>query len=180
MEQEKQLSKIDDANGETNPYQELIVNNAEKVETLMTQMEQWSILSNVLNYVQHSRFHLMNHTLDIKAVNKYKHKPSTNDKEFEELDFGTMPQKLQEEYMDICEGIHSDIVSSNRFDGNSDLSTMYLGRVDKENQHKLKAEESFPISEHGYTSGRPLDGTKCQLLLDIGVSKSFMSKSFYM
>ena len=34
----------------------------------MTQMEQWSILSNVLNYVQHSRLHSMNHTLDIKAV----------------------------------------------------------------------------------------------------------------
>ena len=143
-------------------------------------MEQWSILSNVLNYVQHSRFHSMKHTLDIKAVNKYKHKPSTDDREFKELDFGTMPQKLQEEYMDIYEGIHSEIVSSNRFDENSDLSTTYLGRVDKENQHKLKAEESFPISEHGYTSGRLLDGTECQLLLDMGASKSFMSKSFYM
>ena len=76
MEQEEQLSKIDDTNGETNPYQELVVNNAEKIEPLMTQMEQWSILSNVPNYVQHSRFHSMKHTLDIKAVNKYKHRSS--------------------------------------------------------------------------------------------------------
>ena len=30
--------------------------------------------------------------------------------------------------MDIYEGIHSDIVSSNRFDENSDISTTYLGR----------------------------------------------------
>ena len=59
IEQEKWLSKIDDKSRETNPYQELIVNNAENVETLVTQMEQWSILSNVLNYVQHSRFHSM-------------------------------------------------------------------------------------------------------------------------
>ena len=81
--------------------------------------------------------------------------------------------------MDIYEGIHSEIVSSNRFDENSDLSTTYLGRADKENQHKLLAEQSFPISEHGYTSGRLLDGTECQLLLDMGASKSFMSKSFY-
>ena len=43
----------------------------------------------------------------------------------------------------------------------------------------MKAEESFPISESGYTLGRLLDGTKCQLLLDTGASKSFMSKSFY-
>ena len=94
MEQEKQLSRIDDTNGETNLYQELIVNNAKKIEPLMTQMEQWSIMSNVINYVQHSRFHSMNYTLDIKAVNKYKHKPSTNNREFKELDFGIMPQKL--------------------------------------------------------------------------------------
>ena len=47
-----------------------------------------------------------------------------------------------------------------------------------ENQHKLKAEESFPISEHGYTLGRLLDGTECQVLLDMGASKSLMSKSF--
>ena len=82
--------------------------------------------------------------------------------------------------MDIYEGIHSEIVNSNRFDENSDLSTTYLGRVDKENQHKLKTEESFPISEHGYTSGRLLDGTECQLPVDTGASKSFMSKAFYM
>ena len=121
----------------------------------------------------------MNHTLDVKAVNKYKHKPNTDNRECKELDFGTMPQKLQEAYMDIYEGIYSDIVSSNRFDKNSDLSTTYLGRVDKRDQHKLKAEESFPISEHGYTLGKLLDGIECQLLLDTGMSKSFMSKSFY-
>ena len=40
IEQEEQLNKIDDTNGETNPYQELIVNNAEKIEPLMMQMEQ--------------------------------------------------------------------------------------------------------------------------------------------
>ena len=37
--------------GDTNPYKELIVNNVEKLESLMTQMEQWSILSNILNYI---------------------------------------------------------------------------------------------------------------------------------
>ena len=50
----------------------------------------------------------------------------------------------------------------------------------KESQDKLKAEESFPISETGYTLGRLLDGMTCQSLLDTGASKSFMSKSFYM
>ena len=81
----------------------------------------------------------------------------------------------------LYEGIQSDIVSSSRFDENSDISTTHLGKIEsKEGQDKLKAEESFPVSENGYTIGRLLDGTKRQLLLDTGTSKSFMSKSFYM
>ena len=70
--------------------------------------------------------------------------------------------------------------SLNRFDENSDISTTYLGKVEsKGSQDKLRAEESFPISESGYTLGRLLYGTKCQLLLDTGASKSFMSVIFY-
>ena len=94
IEHEKQLERIDDTTREANPYKELIVNNAEKIEPLMTQMEQWSILSNVLNYVQHSRFNSMNHTLDVKAMNRYKSKPDANI-EFKELDFGTAPQNYK-------------------------------------------------------------------------------------
>ena len=123
-------------------------------KNILLTMQRRSILSNVLNYVQHSRFNSMNHKLDVKAMNTYKSKPNI-DREFKELDFGVTPQKLQEEYMDIYEGIHSDIVSSNRFDENSDISILYLGKIEnRRNQDKLKAEESFPISENGYTLGR--------------------------
>ena len=143
-------------------------------------MEQWSILSNALNYVQHSKFNSMNHSLSVRPVNRYKIKPDTG-KEFRELDFGTVPQNSQEEYLDIYEGIQSDIVSSSRFNENSGISTTYLDKIEcKEGKDKLKVEESFPISENVYILGRLLDGTKCQLLLDTGTSKSFMSKSFYM
>ena len=93
IEQEKQLNRMDDRNGEINPYRELIVNNTEKTEPPMTQMEQWSILSNVLNYIQHSKFNFMNHALNIKPVNRYKAKPGMR-REFRELDFGTVPQNL--------------------------------------------------------------------------------------
>ena len=94
IEQEKQLSRIDDMSEEINPYKELIINNAERTEPLMTQMEQWLILSNVLNYVQPSRFNSMNHTLDVKAMNKCKSKLGT-DREFKELDFGITPQNYR-------------------------------------------------------------------------------------
>ena len=96
IEQEKQLNEIDDDNGEINPYRELIVNNAERTEPLMTHMEQWSILSNILNYVQHSKFDSMNQSLNVKVVNRCKVRLDT-EREYKELDFGPIPQKLQEE-----------------------------------------------------------------------------------
>ena len=55
LEYKRQLNKIDDTNGETNPYKELIVNNVEKIKPLLPQMEQWAILSNTLNYIQYDR-----------------------------------------------------------------------------------------------------------------------------
>ena len=76
-----------------------------------------------------------------------------------ELDFGDMPEKLREEYLDIYSGIQSEILSTTIFDENSDLSTTYLGRVHTTRVSKIKAEETFPISEQGYTVGKLLDGT---------------------
>ena len=52
--------------------QKLKVNNAEKVDTILSQMEQWSILSNVVNYIQYDRFPENFYNLNIKAVNKSK------------------------------------------------------------------------------------------------------------
>ena len=129
IEEEKQLNRMDDRNGEINPYKELIVSNTEKTEPPMTQMEQWSILSNVLNYAQHNKFNSINHTINVRPVNRYRVKPDIG-KEFRELDFGTVPQNLQEEYLDVYERIQSDIVSSSRFDENSDISTTYLGKIE--------------------------------------------------
>ena len=48
-----------------------------------------------------------------------------------ELDFGQMPDILREEYLDVYEGIQSEIFSITRFNENSDLSTIYLGKADK-------------------------------------------------
>ena len=55
---------------ETNPYKELIVNNAEKIELLLTQMGQWSILSNAINYIQYDRHPKNYHSLGISTVNR--------------------------------------------------------------------------------------------------------------
>ena len=72
----------------------------------------------------------------------------------------------REEYLDRYEGVTSEISNITRFDENSDLSMTYL-------------QKSYMI-EQGYTVGKPLDSTECQILLDTRASKSFMSKSHYL
>ena len=72
-------------------------------------MEQWSILSNVVNYIQHCRHPKKFYNLNIRAMNKEKCKGNSNIEEEErqmlELDFGDTPEKLKEEYLDVYEGI---------------------------------------------------------------------------
>ena len=45
---------------------------------------------------------------------------------------------------------------------------------------RIKAEEKIPITGQGYTLGKLLDGTECQILWDTGASKSYMSKAYYL
>ena len=78
-------------------------------------------------------------------------------------------------YLDMYEGVHADVVCTTRFDENPDLSTTYLGKTRMTRETKVKAEERFPISGQGYTLGELLDYTDCQILLDTGASKSYMS-----
>ena len=42
QEMDQNVDRIDDANGEINPYHEIIVNKAERVITILLQMEGWS------------------------------------------------------------------------------------------------------------------------------------------
>ena len=72
------------------------------------------------------------------------------------------------------------MVYANKFNENSDLSTMYLGQTKMMRDAKIKAEERFPITGQGFASGKLLDGTDCQILLDRGATKSYMSKSYYL
>ena len=63
-----------------------------------------------------------------------------------ELDFGNNPDKLSGEYLDMYEGVKSEVLSTTWFHENSDLSMTYLGRIDMIRESKIKAEEKFPIS----------------------------------
>ena len=95
------------------------------------------------------------------------------------IDFGESPEILRDKYMDVYEEIYAEVVTTNKFDENVDLSTTYLGKIGMRREDIMMAEESFPISEQGFVMGRILRGEECQILLDMGASKSYMSKSYY-
>ena len=98
-EQDQELSKLDDTSRDITPYRELIVNNAEKIETLLSQMKQWSIQSNIVNYIQYDRHSKNFHNLNIRAVSKEKYKRKSNtqmeERQMLEIDFGDTPEKLK-------------------------------------------------------------------------------------
>ena len=89
-----------------------------------------------------------------------------------DIDFGIYPDILKSKYLDVYEGVYAEMVYANKFNENSDLSTTYLGQIKMTRDTKIKAEERFPITGQGFTSGKLLDGTECQILLDIGATKS--------
>ena len=145
LEYEKQLNRIDDANG----YKGLIVNNTEKIEPLLAQMEQWSILSNTFNYIQYDRHSKNYHTLGISAVNKYRSLDAKEERDMIELDFGPIPNVLKEEYLDMYEGIQSEILNTTGFVENSDMSITYLGKSDRSKNDKLKGKNPFSYQNKG-------------------------------
>ena len=72
------------------------------------------------------------------------------------------------------------MVYANKFNGNSDLSTTYLGQTKMTRDTRIKAKERFPITGQGFAFGKLLDGMECQILLDTGATKLYMSKSYYL
>ena len=148
-------------------------------------MQQWSIVSNIVNYVQYDRNPWDFYNLDVKAIDQEKHKKicdrlKEEDRQVIEIDFSDIPDKLKGEYLDMYDGIKSEVLATTKCDENSDMSTTYIGRTNMTRLNKIEAEEKCPISEQRYTVGKLLDGTECQILLDTGARKSYMSISHYL
>ena len=96
------------------------------------------------------------------------------------IDFSGVSEKIKSDYLDVYDGVYAEVISTKRFDEDTDPSTTYLGQTDMSRKTEVKAEESFAMNAAGHTRGELLDGTECETPIDTGVSKSYMSKSYYM
>ena len=176
-----ELDRMHDNNGDENPYRDLVVNNTNRVELSHSPIEQWSILSNAINYVQHSRNPFNFHFMMVRPVKFSKIVKAKDSSEIlPSVNLIESPSRSRAKYLDRYEVIKTEIIDTTRFDENSDLSTTYLGRIDMTRDKDLMVEQKCPISKSGYTVGKLMDGMECQMLLDTGASKSVMSKSYYL
>ena len=189
------IRKIDQHNVHITPKQIMSTNDVNQYEQALlsdrnmkrgsnSQIEQWSILSDNIVYVRSEDRDIMN-GIDIKLIDYREHKRiyrkmGKEEGERIDIDFGESPEIMKSRYMDVYDDIYAEVVTTSRFDENVDLSTTYLGRIDMKRNEVMKAEESFPISEQRFVMGKLMKGEECQILLDTGASKSYMSKSYYL
>ena len=133
-------------------------------------MEEWSILSDHVKYVTHGESEAFQ-KLSIDSLNYRQNRDLYRKLNNEvvlksNLNFGKSPEKLKADYLDVYKGVYTEVISTDRFDEDTDLSTTYLGQVDMTRNTEVKAEESFPMTARGYTKGQLLDSTDCEILID--------------
>ena len=176
------LPKQVTARKDVNQYEQALMSDRNMIKS-NSQMEQWSILSDNIVYVQSEDNNIMN-GIDIKMVDYRDHKimyrkMGKEEGEWLNIDFEESLEIMRNKYMAVYDEIYAEVVTKSKFDENVDLSTTYLGRIDMKREEVMKVEESIHISEQGFVMGKLLNGEECQILLDMGASKSYMSKSYY-
>ena len=166
-----------------NPYKRVVLSNVYKEPDKSPEMKSWSIFSDNVRHIQHDQMTSQNLNIDTLDYRDHKDiylKLKEEEPETLDIDFGLYPDITKSRCLDIYEGIYAEMVYANKFNENSDLSTTYLGQTKMTRDTKIKAEERFPITSQGFASGELLDGIECQILLDMGATKSYMSKSYYL
>ena len=91
-----------------------------------------------------------------------------------------MREELHADYLDRYEGGQMQMHQVGQFDDSCAVSTTYLGKSDGTRKGVLKAHEQFSITDWSTTVGTLLDGTDCKILLDSCITKSFISKQYFL
>ena len=170
-------------NQDDNPYKRVVLNNIYKIPESCLEMKNWSIFSDNVRYVQHDQTTGQN--LNFETLDYRNHKDLYLQLKEEpllslDIDFGLYPDATKARYLDVYEDVIAEMVCASKFDENSDLSMMYLGQTNMTRSTRIKAKERFPINGQGFASEKLLDGMECQILLDTGATKTYMSKLYYL
>ena len=115
-----------------NTYQKAILAEVNKKKD-PTQIEEWSILSDHVKYITYNRS-VAFHKLNIDLLNYGQNKDLYKELKEKELlnasvNFGRSPEKLKADYLDVYEGVYAEVISTDRFDEDTDLSTTNVAQV---------------------------------------------------
>ena len=93
-----------------------------------------------------------------------------------DIDFGMYPDILRSKYLDVYAGIHVEMVYTNKFRPKYNIC-----RADKnDKRHKDQCRRKISYYRSRVCLRKIVGGTECQILLDMGATKSYMSKSYYL
>ena len=108
-----------------NPYKKVVLNNVYKEKDESPEMRNWSIFSDI-RYIQHDQAtpqSLNVDTLDYRDHKELYLKLKEKKGETLDVDFGLYPDVTKSRYLDTYEDIYAEMVYTNKFNENSDLST---------------------------------------------------------
>ena len=121
---------IKEDTNETNPYQMVILNKVYKDHIKRKQKIPWSILSDLIKYIDRSLD--VAPSLTVKPLYYRQHKRLCHNLKTDKgltVDIELKGDKLKEEYFDSYDGICVEISQPTRFDESTDLNTTYLDRI---------------------------------------------------
>ena len=92
------------------------------------QKEKWSMLSDIIKYVQYNQYPIV---LEVKGQEvrndtKKDKKLQNGEREMKEISFDSYIESLKQDYLDILQSVKSDIMYAAQYEKNSDIGTTYL------------------------------------------------------
>ena len=123
VELKQEMEREDD-----NPYKRVVLKKVHIEKNKSHQIEDWSIFTNQIKYTQHDE--RTKHGLDLTTLDYQQHHDLYCQLKGEEssslyIDFGISSECQKLKYLDLYEDMSADMVYTNRFDENSDLTTTY-------------------------------------------------------
>ena len=96
-----------------NPYKKVILNTVFREEDRFPEMRNWSISSDNVRYIQHEEMTPKNLNIDTLDYRHHKElylKLKEEERETLDIDFGIYPDILKSKYLDVYEGVYTEMV----------------------------------------------------------------------
>ena len=128
------------------------------------QKERWSELYDIVQYLQYNQHPIGHYGLEVKAsedrydTKMYK-KLQNGERQVKEISLDPNSLRLKQDYLDIFEGVRSDVIYTAKYAENRDIGTTYLEITKIRRQDELKAEYKVPIIEDCFMPGKLMDVT---------------------